>query len=268
MKFNTLAVSLVLTVFFFCNITTNAETPKSGVFHPGEYLKYEVSFWGITLGTIEMYQDSVGQYRGNPVVSLRSVMKSNPSIPFLFLDAKFYSKMDTSFDFTHKFKADVHFGSDYTYQDISFDYTNNNLKYRSWENKKLMDSLEIVNNKTWNDGTSLYYFARNNIENEKVNRAATMVSKDTASTLFDFNLKREAVEIDAFDYPLSSIYFKGQALWDGVYGMNGDFEGWFSEDESHIPLLSYMKVYVGSVKIELVEWNRSGWNPSPYITKE
>jgi Protein of unknown function (DUF3108) len=268
LKFKTLAVSLLLTVFFFCGIDTKADTPNSGVFHKGEYLKYEASFWGITLGTIEMYQDSVGKFRGKPMVFLRSEMKSNSSIPFLFLDAKFYSKMDTSFNFVHKFKADVRFGSNQTYQDIYFDYKNNNLKYRAWENGKLTDSLSISNQKKWNDGTSLYFFSRNNIENEKANRVATMVSKDTSSTLFKFNLRREAVEIDAFDYPISSIYFQGEALWDGVYGMNGEFESWFSDDEAHIPLLSYVRVYLGSVKIELVEWRRSGWNPSPFITKE
>ncbi len=261
LKFNSVMMGILLAIFFLVNNVFSKEIPSSGVYHKGEYLKYEVSYWGITLGTIEMFQDSIGKYRGNTAVFLRSIMKSNPYIPFLSLDARFSSIMDTSFNFAHKFKADVRFGPNHSYQDIYFDYKNNDLKYRAWENGKLIDSLVIENKKKWNDGTSLYYFARNNIENEEANRSATMVSKDTSSTLFYFKGKRESVEIDVFDYPLPSIYFKGKALWDGVYGMNGDFESWFSDDQAHVPLLSYMKVYIGSVRIELVEWSRQGWVP-------
>jgi len=47
----------------------------------------------------------------------------------------------------------------------------------------------------------------------------------------------------------------------GNYGLSGKFEGWFSDDDAHIPIKAKMNVYVGSVVIELVKWKRGSWNP-------
>ena len=43
--------------------------------------------------------------------------------------------------------------------------------------------------------------------------------------------------------------------------LKGSFEGWFSDDEARIPIVSKMNVYVGNVVIELVKWKRPGWVP-------
>ena len=53
----------------------------------------------------------------------------------------------------------------------------------------------------------------------------------------------------------------GTADFTGIYGMSGDFEGWFSNDEARIPILAKMKVIIGSVTIELTRWTRTGWSP-------
>lgn len=41
--------------------------------------------------------------------------------------------------------------------------------------------------------------------------------------------------------------------------LNGDFEGWFSTDNRRVPLAARMKVFVGSVYIELEKWVK--WTP-------
>jgi hypothetical protein len=47
----------------------------------------------------------------------------------------------------------------------------------------------------------------------------------------------------------------------GIYGLTGPFEGWFSNDDARVPIRANMEVMLGSVKVELIGWNRGGWNP-------
>ena len=71
----------------------------------------------------------------------------------------------------------------------------------------------------------------------------------------------EDIELDAVDYDVKTLYIKGDAQWTGTYGMSGRFEGWFSDDEAHIPIVAKMSLYVGAATIELVSWKRGNWQP-------
>ena len=82
-----------------------------------------------------------------------------------------------------------------------------------------------------------------------------------SSKAINFDGKQEIVEIDAVKYPVRTKYLNGSADWTGAYGLSGKFEGWFSDDDAKIPIRAKMKVYVGSVNIELVSWKRTNWTP-------
>ena len=84
---------------------------------------------------------------------------------------------------------------------------------------------------------------------------------DTANTFINFKGKRENIEIESVNYPVRTIYFNGKADWTGVYGVTGEFEGWFSDDEARVPILAKMKTYLGSANIKLVKWKRKNWSP-------
>ncbi|MEE8115035.1 MAG: DUF3108 domain-containing protein, partial [Nitrososphaerales archaeon] len=77
----------------------------------------------------------------------------------------------------------------------------------------------------------------------------------------DSKKKRSTVETDFVDYPVDVIGFEGRAEFVGIFGMTGDFEGWFSTDEARVPILAKMKVIIGSVTLELMQWKRLGWKP-------
>jgi hypothetical protein len=89
----------------------------------------------------------------------------------------------------------------------------------------------------------------------------TVIMEDTVNTVVNFNGKQEPVSIDAVQYPIKSVYLNGEANWTGIYGLSGRFEGWFSDDDARIPVKAKMKVYVGSVTIELQKWRRGSWQP-------
>jgi hypothetical protein len=89
----------------------------------------------------------------------------------------------------------------------------------------------------------------------------TLINEQRVLTRIDFSGKRDAVEIDAVDYPIDAVGFDGIADFVGIFGLSGDFEGWFSNDDARVPIMAKMKVLVGNVTIELMQWKRSGWVP-------
>ncbi len=88
-----------------------------------------------------------------------------------------------------------------------------------------------------------------------------IVKEEKVNTFIDFTNKRETVEVDAIEYPVDVVEFEGKAEFVGIFGLTGDFEGWFSNDEARVPIVAKMKVIIGSVTLELMEWKRPGWIP-------
>ena len=89
----------------------------------------------------------------------------------------------------------------------------------------------------------------------------TLINEQKVTTRINFSGKREPVEVDAIDYPIDAVKFEGTADFVGIFGLTGDFEGWFSNDEARVPIMAKMKVILGSVTIELMQWKRAGWTP-------
>ena len=121
------------------------------------------------------------------------------------------------------------------------------------------DTLKI--NAFYQDGMSLFYFARSEALKKQKMTVPTIVNEKLGTTDFDFVAERREIEIDAVDYPVDVVYFRGEAGFVGIFGLTGEFEGWFSNDDARVPVLAKMKVLIGSVRIELMQWKRDGWSP-------
>jgi len=252
-------VILLLLVFISYN-TYSITTEK--MMQVGEYLEYEVSFLGVNLGVIKTYIEASTELNGMPVYKTKAVMKSNKGIPFLDLDASFESWMDKSLGFSHKFTSHVKKDEKvWDFQQLEFNYPQKYYDFTKWTNNKQVDKKRINTNKKWNDGSSLFFLSRKFIDIKKSIKVPTIIDADTALTTLNYYYKRENIEIDAVKYPIKTIYFDGKADWEGVYGLKGTFEGWFSDDEASVPILAKMNVYVGKVNIKLINWKREGWQP-------
>jgi hypothetical protein len=142
-----------------------------------------------------------------------------------------------------------------------FDYSNKKLLMEKYRDSKIVKSRWFDIKKRYNDGSSLLFAARSLLLSKKSLRMPTVIMEDTVNTVVNFSGKQESVSIDAVQYPIKSVYLNGEANWTGIYGLSGRFEGWFSDDEARIPVKAKMKVYVGSVTIELQKWRRGSWQP-------
>jgi hypothetical protein len=246
----------------FLSIAMLVETQAQSFIYPGEDLTYRVSYAGITLGTVRALTEPYTTFNGRNVAKVKVFINSNPNIPFVSLHSVYQSWMDTSATFSVNFNATTQIEDNlWEFDQYLFDYTNMNLTMETYREKKLTKKREIGIKKYCNDGSSILYAARALINSKKTIKLPTVIMGDTATTVVNFRGTKQATDIDAVKYPVSTVYFDGTANWTGVYGLTGGFEGWFSDDAARVPIKAKMKVYIGSVTLELQSWKRGNWQP-------
>lgn len=254
---NRIITALLLVASFWMPQTMNATHPHS----VGEMLEYEVSFMGMKIGTIKTYTKGDVSVMGDKTHHVRAEIQSEPGIPYVDLDVVFDSWMDPSFAYSHKFRSTEVSDGKKTYEEAYFDYDKKQLRYEKKVDGKVVEDDSHTLEKKVNDGCSLFFMARRYLTRNKTVRVPTYIEDEDNITTINFRNRVEEVEVDAIDYPVSTRYIDGTANWKGLYGLSGDFEGWFSDDEAAIPIKAKMNVYIGSVDIELVNWKRTGWSP-------
>ncbi|MES2765333.1 MAG: DUF3108 domain-containing protein [Bacteroidota bacterium] len=254
--FKTAIFTIIALFFLFSN------SAHSQVFASGEELVYSVSYLGIQLGTVKVVTEGKETLNGKVIFKTKGYIDTRAGIPFVDLHAVYESWMDKSGAFSHQFVSTVNMGKeDSKYTKYMFDYDNKTTYMQEWKNKKQVLNSTMDATRKWNEGLSLFFLARQYVDSKKNYKVPTIIEGDTVKTTINFAGTQEVVEIDAVKYPVRTKYLNGSADWTGAYGLSGKFEGWFSDDEAKIPIRAKMKVYVGSVNIELVSWKRGSWTP-------
>jgi len=232
----------------------------------GEELEYSVHYSFFNIGVINFKITGMEVRNGRKVYFIHAVIESNPSLNWLKeLHVKFYSEIDEDM-FSYYWLGEDSSSRGINYTRMKFDYANNNMYYESGK-KISSDEYKPEKKKTVSisskcqDGVSLFFYARNFVHQDKTEHVPTYM--DTLGLTTDLNFKNTLgkKEIDAVNYPLSVVYFDGHADFTGIFGLTGGFEGWFSNDDACIPIVAKMKVFLGSVRVELTKWKRNEWTP-------
>jgi hypothetical protein len=85
-----------------------------------------------------------------------------------------------------------------------------------------------------------------------------------SQTHFSFTGEQEMLQVSAFDDPQPALKFHGKADWVGHAwaGVSGPFQGWISQDTCAFPLKVKIKIFLGSVTLELENFKRDTCNTS------
>ncbi len=253
---------LLTLVIIIGNYELFADEKSSSVFYPGEVIEYDVSFMNIKLGTITIKSNNYVDYNGKKLVNAVAEMKSAKGIPFVDLHGFFESWFAPNATFSEKFISKLkESDNSWNYENYLIDNTKKVAKYEKYLNKNLEESLDIKFDSKVLDGCSLFFFARQFTDLKKTIRVPTLMNKGVSYTNLNFHGKKESINIDAVKYPIKCLYFDGRADWEGIYGLKGYFQGWFSDDDARVPIKALMNVYVGNVEITLTKWKRGDWQP-------
>lgn len=277
-KFIVFSFVAAILVIGFLSDTSATEAPvsptvprfRSAMLQVGEELEYKVSYSFFTIGTIRIQVKDKEQRNGRMVYKANAIIDSNPSLDWLVeLHIRFATEMDEDV-FSYSWVGDDSSKKEVNFRRFNFDYDQNRLLYE--KGKKLStgerkvesaDTVKVI--EKCQDGFSLFFYAREHaLEKTQVN-IPTFIENKQVSTFIDFLKERTDMDIDAVDYPVDVIKFEGKADYVGVFGMTGGFRGWFSNDDARIPIVARMNVILGSIKIQLMKWNRPGWQPPKYV---
>jgi hypothetical protein len=246
----------------------SSESAKRGelMLQVGEELEYSVHYSFFNIGTIRFKVTDKEERNGRTVYRAYAFMDSNPSLSWLKdLHVKFYSEIDQD-AFSYGWVSEDSTSKKVTYRKMRFDYENKKMyfewgeKLSSGEQKKGGDDT-ITTTSGCQDGLSLFYYARQHALESRKNRIPTFIDTNEVMTNINFGIENLSEEIDAVDYPVDVVKLDGRAEFVGVFGLTGEFEGVFSNDNAGIPITARLKVMLGSVRVELRKWKRGNWVP-------
>lgn len=235
------------------------------VFHAGEELVYDVSYLGIGLGSITTRINSVDTSRGKRRYAAECLIRTYRGVPFVTLNTLFRSIMGDSLESVY-FRNREFLSDDSSFKIIEYNFLKNrnrvHIKERTDKHPDwTKDTTLSLDGKRWQDGLSLFFFARAFSHTTQTRHVPVLMYLTKATTEIRFGVDRESESIDAVDYDIRCRKLEGETGFTGIFGLTGGFEGWFSDDAAAVPIRAKMHVIIGSVRIELVKWTRKGWKP-------
>lgn len=230
----------------------------------GEELVYVVKYAFLNLGEVKFHVKAYTEIEGKEVVETIAYMDSYEGLPFVDLHQEYHSYLDPDF-YPVKFLGlmfdeDTNFVK-YVFKNDSLikitkgDYNTGKIKF---------DSTASVNRK-FQDGLSILFYTRKFVGLDTTLIIHCFVNEKEEKTEINFYNDYESVEIDDIDYEINCLKIDGRTDFVSVYGLTGDFEGWFSNDIHSVPIKAKMNVIIGSVTLELIRWNKKNWNPPKFI---
>lgn len=236
---------------------------KSKKLFVGEDLTYVVKYAFFNLGEVRFKVLEKTKINNKPVYKTTAYIDSYPDLPFISLHQIYESYIDTSL-FPLKFFAKI-FNDDTVF--VEYNFTGDSrvdMKKGKYGGSKLWIDSTTYTKHRMQDGLSILYYARMNFGEQRTVSVPCFVNEKEEITKINFFTDREAVSIGAVDYEIDCLRLDGKTDFVSVYGLTGDFEGWFSNDSFSVPIRAKMNVIVGSINLELIKWNEKLWNPPSY----
>jgi hypothetical protein len=234
--------------------------PLPAVFQEGEELTYEVSWTLFRIGTVRI--------RTLPGYRARAWIDSYENIPVVDLHSTYGTTMDSML-FSRESWASERTetgwrGTNYTWEPTGSRVFVEDVTYEDPESppsgRHMRDTLRLASSR-FIDGLSIAYLPRVLAHTTQEAVIQTILNGRLGATTFYFGEERTEEEIDACDHPVKVIQVQGHTNVVGVFGMTGEFTGWFSDDEAAVPIKGKLNVLLGNISIELTGWNRPGWSP-------
>ena len=225
-----------------------------------EELVYEVSWTFFKLGTIRI--------KARKDYTAEARIDSYEGVPFVDLHSIHYTIMDSAF-FSHASRTVEKKEGEWKGLDYLYDLPNKLLVVQETVQKDprtdpyrrtVRDTL-LLPTSEFVDGLSIAYYPRRMVHTVQTVDVPTVLYGKFGTTTFRLRNNRTTEQIDVLDDPVRVIEIEGTTGVEGVFGMSGDFKGWFSDDDAAVPIKGKLKVLLGNVNVELIQWKRGGWNP-------
>lgn len=220
-----------------------------------EVLTYEVRYSFFKLGEVrtEVVKDTL--YNGQRVWWLRSIIRSNPSIPFVGREENHYNSFIAASDtmpYTLLYWRDnVDEGEE---EDSRYEFDYEAGKVYVTEKGQEPDTLELEG--AGSSGQLVLLYSRLFAGSNRTYELPVYLEGEKGTIRADNRRSTQFREYEAFDQPVPAYYSEGEADVNGPFGFNGDFKAWFLADRLRVPLEAHVKVWLGHVKVRLIEYQK------------
>lgn len=226
----------------------------------GEELTYKVKWSFIRLGTLKLQVVDTLTIDDTFVYHTRMFIDSNPLLFFVNMHSVYDSFIGEDF-YPHLFIADEKIDG-VTYKTrYRFNYADSLIHIKMTDVK---DTTHIIKKKLpldekVQDGMSMIFYARGNVHLKKTETLTAFFEGKKGKLDIHFNSKAKKIRINSIDSPIETYKVFGKANFKAIAGFGGKFSGWFAADKQRPPLKAEMKVFIGSVTVELEHWKK--WTP-------
>lgn len=226
----------------------------------GEEIVYVVKYAFIKLGELKLVILEKKQNGKETYFRTKVYIDSYSGIPFVDIHQIFESYFTTG-NYSLFFRATEKEKNYIKFTEYNFDYNKNKVFVKKGKYNPFQiwaDSSASINAK-FQDGLSIFYYARMNSGQRKNAVVPCFVTEKFETMTINFYNSVENISIDAVDHEIPCTRLDGNTTFRGVYGLTGEFEGWFTNDVYAVPTIAKMHVYIGSVSVELIRWKKQGW---------
>lgn len=227
----------------------------SGLLKWHEVFTYEVKYSFIKLGEIKVEVINNTLYRGEQAWHLRGIIKSAPGIPFVGREENHYHSIFQVVDGAPRelvyWKDNVDEGQ---MNEERYLYDYDSLNVYVYKNGEMVDTLDLEQPAT--SGPLMFFFSRLHAGEQISSRTFIYVDEQKGAIDMEYTLKTDEREYKAFENPITTFYAEGEADFKGPFGFGGDFKTWFSDDNLRLPVEAHVKVWLGNVKVRIIDYKK------------
>lgn len=221
-----------------------------------ERFSYEVRYGRFRLGDIDVYLKQDTLVDGTEAIHMVTEMVSNHSAWLIgYRELHFHTLMayNDTIPYSLKFWHDnIH---DEKPERYVFDFDYENGVALSYEEGELIDTLEL--DRPADGGPVTMYYSRLFAGTDAEKSYPVYIDHGRSDMEMVFSSEKEPYESEAFPGEEFYVYqVEGVADFDGPFGFSGEFTGYYRDDKYRIPLEARASVWIGSVRVRLVDYER------------
>lgn len=220
-----------------------------------EVFTYKVKFGFFKLGEVKTTILKDTTYQGQKIWWLRTVITSNSSLPFVGKEENHYNTYMVETDstpYTELYWRDNVDENEFEAEVYDYDYENKSVYI--WKDGSPVDTLSL--SEPSSSGQLVFYYSRLFAGTGKNYRLPVYLEREKGYINAMNSTETEKREYDAFDDLVETYFSEGDADIDGPFGFRGKFKAWYVADDLRVPAEAHAKVWLGNVKVQLVDYKK------------
>ena len=221
-----------------------------------ERLTYSVTFGFLQIGTVSLQLMPDTIYQGKSCHYIKAVIRSNPGIPLVGKKEKEYNSIlmkNDTIPFTLLYWTNNSCKKLANEEVYRLDYDAG--KVYAYKNLNPCDTLSLTEPSICGP-VSLFYTRLYAGTNRNIS-IPIYIDEKRCKIEMDNMAEIQDIKCGCFkEDRLRTYVSRGDANFSGPFGFNGKFTVWFTTDSLRIPVMAYLKVWLGNVKIRIIKYEK------------